>query len=92
MKVILQFDYYEKIIFIPDGYIVDLKHVHLQFFDWITSQPGGFQEIAGHGYVSYDYTDFIRYINEEILKDTDEKAYEIFKLKGSKKKILRLRF
>ena len=33
MNIVLEFDYYSKIIYIPDGYIKDLKEIHsFEFF------------------------------------------------------------
>lgn len=31
MKVVLEFDYYKKVMYIPEGYIQDLKAVQMKF-------------------------------------------------------------
>ena len=75
MKVILKFDYHTNIIYIPDGYIRDLTEVHLNFFEWLSEQTECCiykNDMCG---LSYDENDFLRYINEEVLEGTSEKAY-----------------
>ena len=91
MNIILEFDYYSKIMYIPDGYINDLKEVYLNFFEWLYDESDCYTEsMLG---VNYDEQDFIRYINEVILIESREKAYIVQEDKKIiKRKMMRLKF
>lgn len=86
MKVNLCFDYYSKIIYIPDGYITDLKKMQHSFFEWMDSQPPCLVDKG----VSYDEDDFLKYVNNEVLMESREKAYVLSD--ESKKEFPKLKF
>ena len=91
MNIELKFDYYSKIMYIPDGYIKDLKEVHLNFFEWLLDQTKCYTE--DNLELCYNEQDFVRYINQEILNESKEKAYIVKDNKGNiKGKMRRLEF
>ena len=92
MKVILQFDYYSNIMYIPDGYIKDLNEMHMNFFDWLSEQSECYISKNGVCGLSYNEMDFLKYVNEVILKESDEKAYITKNIRKSKQKVPILKF
>lgn len=76
MLLELKFDYHSQAMHIPDGFISDLKSLQMEFLDWVEEQPECIVNSVGKGYAySYNADDFMRYINDIILKDSAEKAY-----------------
>ena len=39
MNIELKFDYYSKIVFIPDGYVSSIEKLKLSFLDWVERNP-----------------------------------------------------
>lgn len=77
MNIILRFDYYSKMIYIPDGYINNLNKIYLEFFEWLSEQTECcVSEKKTYG-LSYDESHFLKYINEELLGECSEKAYVV---------------
>ena len=76
MTVELRFDYDSRVIYIPDGYVDDLKILQSSFLDWMQEQPECIV-CAPDMQVGYSYNedDFLRYINSVVLKNSNEKAY-----------------
>lgn len=76
MNVELKFDYYSRMIYIPDGYVYDVKILQSSFLDWMQEQPECIV-CAPDTQVGYSYNedDFLRYINSVVLKNSNEKAY-----------------
>lgn len=90
MNVELRFDYYSRNLYIPDGYIYDLKKIQEDFFDWLQEQSGCIIRLRKKGYAySYNENDFERFINEVILKDSQEKAYFVFREHKQKENVLK---
>ena len=76
MNIKIEFDYHSMIIFIPDGYIYDVGKLQERFLEWVEEQPDCFVKgRSGFIALSYDEKDFLKYINEVILQNTNEKAY-----------------
>lgn len=64
--------YNAYLLYIPDGYIKNLQEVYMNFFDWIEEQPDCWTD---NGARSFDEKDFVRYLNEEVLFECNERAY-----------------
>ena len=78
MIIETKFSYYSRYMYIPDGYICDINKVHLSFFDWIENQPDCIAVSPGGQYgLTFDADVFLRYLNTEVLKGVNEKAYFI---------------
>ena len=87
MIVDIKFSCDSRCMYIPDGYICNLNKVHLSFFDWLENQPDCITVSPGWQYgITFDAYDFLRYLNTEILKDMNEKAYFVER-KGDKSDI-----
>ncbi len=76
MNIELRFDYYSQIIFIPDEYIKNFDTLQVSFLEWVKEQPdciikGPDSSLA----LSYDENDFVKYVNDVLLKDSREKSY-----------------
>lgn len=86
MRIELAFDYYSRIIYVPDGYIKDFKQLQNSFLEWIQQQPDNIVKAPDNrwGY-SYNEDDFVRYINIEVLGDSKEKAYVVSSMKRNGK-------
>lgn len=78
MNIELKFDYYSRMIYIPDGYVYDTKILHSSFFEWVQQQPECIVSAPNKqvGF-SYNEEDFLRFINSAVLKNSKEKAYFI---------------
>ena len=74
MKVVLKFMYDIYLLYIPNEYINNLQQVYMNFFDWIEEQPNCWDD---NGAKTFDEKDFVRYLNEEVLFDCNERAYII---------------
>ena len=92
MKVILRFDYYSKMIYIPDGYIKDLNEMYMNFFDWLSEQSECYISKNGAWGLSYNESDFLKYVNEVMLKESSEKAYITKSAEKNKEKLPVLKF
>ena len=78
MNIELKFDYYSRMIHIPDGYVYDINILKCSFFDWMQQQPECIICAPNmHLGMSYNEEDFLRFINSVILKNSKEKAYYI---------------
>lgn len=83
MNIKLKFDFYTKIIYIPDGYIDNLHKLQLEFLDWVSRQSECLTDSCG---LSYDAEDFLKYVNDVVLENSREKAY--FLQNGHSKKTM----
>ena len=88
MNVELRFDYDSRVIYIPDGYVDDVKILQSSFLDWMQEQPECIV-CAPDTQVGYSYNedDFLRYINNVVLKNSNEKAYFVFNQFSTNKNI-----
>ena len=74
MYIKLFFDYYERTVYIPDGYVKDVKELQNNFLEWMKEQPYCIVDKKGQSGYSYNETDFLRYLNT-VLISGGEKAY-----------------
>lgn len=80
MNIELKFDYHSCVVYIPDGYIQDVYELQKDFLEWIEDQPTCIIKTPENLLVlSYDEKDFIKYLNDVVLKDSNEKAYFLTK-------------
>lgn len=85
MNIELKFDYYSKIVFIPDGYVSSIEKLKLSFLDWVERNPDCILIDPNRSIVlSYNENDFILFLNTEVLKNSNEKAYFLNENKWSK--------
>ncbi len=85
MNIELKFDYYSKIVFIPDGYVSSIEKLKLSFLDWVERNPNCILIDPNRSIVlSYNENDFILFLNTEVLKNSNEKAYFLKENKCSK--------
>ena len=76
LKIELKFDYYSKVAYIPDGYIRSVVKLQMNFFRWVYQQPECMiRDSANRLVCSCNEMDFIRYMNDVVLKDSLDKAY-----------------
>ncbi len=89
MYIELTFDYYSKVLYIPDGYIYDLKFIQDSFISWISKQSSCIINTpdAQSGF-NFNEADFLKFINSEILKNSTEKAYFVSGIPSPKKKFV----
>ena len=77
MIVKLQFCYEQdsRLAYIPNEYSSMLTQIFVDknFFEWMKKFPSLY--ISEKGGFTYDVNDFLTYLNEEILKDSGDKAY-----------------
>ncbi|MBE5922657.1 MAG: hypothetical protein E7269_07890 [Lachnospiraceae bacterium] len=93
MNISLKFDCHSCTIYIPDGYITNIIEIQNQFFEWVSEQSSCLTEDnAGRVAVKYNEKDFLKYINEQILIDSREKAYIISGTNKTKGKMFTLLF
>lgn len=80
MNIELKFDYYSRMIYIPDGHVYDMKILQSSFLEWMQQQPECIVSAPNMqlGF-SYNEEDFLRFINSVVLKNSKEKAYFISK-------------
>lgn len=92
MKINLQFDYHSRIIYIPDGYVNDIRETQQCFFEWLYEQSEYI--IKRENRISFEYNEdvFLKFVNEEILVNSKERAYFIKTESKTPKKIPILRF
>lgn len=85
MNIELKFDYYSKIVFIPDGYVSSIEKLKLSFLNWVERNPNCILIDSNHSIVlSYNENDFILFLNTVVLKNSNEKAYFLNENKSSK--------
>lgn len=76
MSIKIEFDYHSVIVFIPDGYIDNVCKLQEKFLEWVEEQPNCIiKDSSGVIVLAYDEKDFLKYINEVVLQNTNEKAY-----------------
>lgn len=76
MNILLEFDYDSHLIFVPDGYILNLQEAQNDFFSWLSEQPGNLVKNSRNQLsIQYNADDFLQYLNENVLCGTGEKAY-----------------
>lgn len=76
MNVLLEFDYSNHLVYIPDGYILDIRKTQLDFFEWLYRQEKNMlASNTGQMGCAYSADDFLQYINDIILKESSECAY-----------------
>ncbi len=93
MIIRLKFDYTSSLIYIPDGFVLDTKLLQMNFLKWVEDQPECIlPDKTGACGISYSSDDFLRYVNEELLCETSEKAYYIQENKNDKTRIPALFF
>ena len=93
MKIRLKFDYTSSLIYIPDGFVLDIKLLQMNFLKWVEEQPECILlDKTGACGISYSSDDFLRYVNDELLYETSEKAYYIKEAKNTKTRIPTLFF
>lgn len=72
----MKFDFDAYTLYVPDGYIFDIKKVQSCFLEWMQEQPECItQNKSGNIGFSYGAKDFLKYINDVILCESNEKAY-----------------
>ena len=93
MKIRLKFEYTSSLIYIPDGFVLDINLLQMNFLKWVEEQPDCIvlNKTRACG-ISYSSDDFLRYVNDEILYETNEKAYYINEVKNTEKRIPTLFF
>lgn len=93
MKLILQFDVEKCAVYLPDGYAIGINELQNDFFTWSDEQSETF--ILGSGNIlckRYTLNLFLRYLNEELLAESTEKAYQIRVPSNIDKRTFTLRF
>ncbi len=76
MYIELDFDFYSAVVFLPDGMLGKMDDLQESFLEWVSDQPDCLIELPGHILgLRYNEEDFIKYVNEELLKDYNERAY-----------------
>lgn len=71
MNLLLKFDYASYVVSIPDGYVRDIKTLQNDFFEWLYWQKENITDLG----VAYGAQDFVRFINETLLRESAEVAY-----------------
>ena len=93
MNIVLKFDYAADTVFVPDGDISDVEELRLRFFDWLYDNPQ-YMTCAkkGHTAYAYDAAAFLAYINQVVLRASNEKAYFVPSAQKVRGKLYRLEF
>ncbi len=77
----LEFDADISYIFIPDGFISDLKLLEKSFLEWVQSQPSCIEKIANkYAGFSFAESDFLKYLNTTVLENCNKKAFMLSKV------------
>lgn len=93
MKILLKFDLDSHMIYVPDGYIQDIEETQNDFANWLyTQKENWIKSPGGQLALRYNRNDFLRYVNEVILANSEEKAYFVNDKDNSAKEIPVLRF
>lgn len=93
MNIVLKFDHSTDTVFVPDGYISDVRALHLRFFDWLYDnlQYMTYDE-KGHAVYAYDAAAFLTYLNQVVLCASNEKTYFVPPTQKLRGKCCRLEF
>ena len=72
----LVFDASISYVYIPNGFIVDLKLLERDFLEWVQSQPNCIKKVSNR-YIGFSFSevDFLKYLNTTIFDSCNEKAY-----------------
>ena len=74
MYIKLRFSVHDKTVYIPDGYVNNLKQLQNDFLNWVHDNPDCIEKIGNHyGYV-FNEDDFLNYVNSFIITG-NEKAF-----------------
>ena len=93
MNIVLKFDHSTDTVFVPDGYISDVRALHLRFFDWLYDNPQYMTyDEKGHAVYAYDAGAFLAYLNQVVLCASNEKAYFVPSTQNVRGKLYRLEF
>lgn len=79
MNIILKFDIESYCLYIPDGFVSDIKLLQSGFFEWIENQPICGPSRGPKDAVCFGAVNFLQYINDVVLSDTHERAYFVAK-------------
>lgn len=93
MKLIIHFDIDIDTVYIPDGYISNIRTLQNSFLEWADDQQETF--VCGPGKLickRYTCELFLRYLNEQVLAEHREKAYRIVTPKSLDKNTYTMRF
>ena len=84
MNILVKFDGTPFVVYIPDGYVHDLKLLQNDFLGWIESQPID-RVLPGHKVgLCYNANTFLQYLNEVLLLNSRECAYFVAHSKQKK--------
>lgn len=93
MNVELKFDLYSCTIFIPDGYVSDLRKLQASFLEWVQQQPECIVPAPGNQFgFAYNENHFVEYINAVVLEESCEKAYVQLHSSKNKKRNYAIKF
>lgn len=72
----LVFDASISYVYMPDGFISDLKLLEENFLDWVQAQPSCIVKVSNR-YVGFSFSesDFLKYLNTMIFDNCNEKAF-----------------
>lgn len=93
MKIKVRFDIEEFGVFIPDGYIHSAEALRDDFLLWSYEQPDSLLATKGKIYAfSISQENFLRYLNEVVLRDSTERAYyiDVIELRSKRVKVILL--
>jgi len=62
------------LISIPDGYISTVAKLKEDFLDWVENQPN---HMSPHGGYCINHEAFLKYLNDVLLSEANEKAYQL---------------
>ena len=74
MYIKLCFDVHDRIVYVPDGYIKDLKGLQNDFLDWVHNNPDCIEKTGKRYGYRYNEEEFLNYINSFVVSGS-EKAY-----------------
>ena len=80
MNVYITHDFERHLVYIPDGYTGSMEKLRDDFLDWVGEQP----ECILNGGICFGHETFLRYLNEVLLKEVNEKAYLVHGVSGNK--------
>ena len=80
MNIKLEFDFDTYTVSVPDGYISNVAKMQIEFLEWMHEQPECIsQDKKGRLGFSYSADTVLKYINDVILCESNEKAYFVQK-------------
>lgn len=89
MYIKLIFDYDVCVIYVPDGYIDNKSTLQSDFYKWISCRSECANNRNG---LIFDSDCFLKFVNSEILVNSNEKAYYVNSIQKNVKKSLVLKF